>query len=433
MDTKTLSVVQLGLSFFFIFAAFNTQGFIEETAVSAASKTNSAVDKDSGYYSLSIIYAVNMAAMFLAPSIIGFIGPKWSMVFGSSLYCVFLAGFQYLRSWLIYLTSATLGFGASMLWTGQGNYLTLCSTKETVGRNSGILWAMNQTCLISGGIFLYAMFHSKVDKDVSEEEVHVLYLCFLAVCAAGVICLALLRQPKPVTTYKAHMDSKLPAHKVNEAYKGSESDISSTETGDRTHSESQVSVSEEVPVPCMESFVGTFKLLGTRNMMLLAPVFFFMGISMSFWTGIYSTCLSRTNQLAENPNTRVAFNAMALGVGQIFGGGAFGLLGHRTNIFGRTPIILLGAVTHLITYSLVFINLPGESPLRETDETSFLKTPSNALAIVCGLMLGFADSCWNTQIYSILASMYKKNSAQAFALFRFFMITLGPTSVKLSL
>jgi hypothetical protein len=54
-----------------------------------------------------------MIAMFLVPSIIDLIGAKWSMVIGSSCYVLFLAGFLHLTTWLLYLLSAIIGFGAS--------------------------------------------------------------------------------------------------------------------------------------------------------------------------------------------------------------------------------------------------------------------------------------------------------------------------------
>lgn len=87
------------------------------------------------------------------------------------------------------------------------------------------------------------MFHSKEDRDVSESEVHVLYLIFLIVCATGVVCLALLRRPKRSPSYSANVDSKLSVEKVNEAYKHSESDLSSIEA-DTRHSGASVPVTD---------------------------------------------------------------------------------------------------------------------------------------------------------------------------------------------
>jgi hypothetical protein len=48
------------------------------------------------------------------------------------------------RTWLLYFASAVIGCGAAVIWTGQGNYLTLNSTQATVSRNSGIFWALLQ-------------------------------------------------------------------------------------------------------------------------------------------------------------------------------------------------------------------------------------------------------------------------------------------------
>lgn len=47
------------------------------------------------------------------------------------------------------------------------------------------------------------------------------------------------------------------------------------------------------------------------------------------------------------------------------GGGLFGILGSYTNRWGRDPVVLLGMVTHFVTFLLVFYNLPSAA-IRDT-------------------------------------------------------------------
>lgn len=63
----------------------------------------------------------------------------------SYFYSGFIASFLYPLTWLLYLMSALLGIAAAVMWTAQGNYLTLNSTDETMARNSGLFWALFQS------------------------------------------------------------------------------------------------------------------------------------------------------------------------------------------------------------------------------------------------------------------------------------------------
>lgn len=65
------------------------------------------------FFSLSIIYAVFTVSNFIAPPIIGCVGPRISMVIGAVTYMLFLASFLKLLGWLLYVCSALLGFGAA--------------------------------------------------------------------------------------------------------------------------------------------------------------------------------------------------------------------------------------------------------------------------------------------------------------------------------
>ena len=81
------------------------------------------------------------------------------------------------------------------------------------------------------------------------------------------------------------------------------------------------------------------------------------------------------------------------------GGALFGFLGHLTAKRGRDPIIITGFVLSMLSYFLMFLNLPFNSNLGETQpsDTAYI-TSNQYLAVFTGFILGFSDSCFNTQV-----------------------------------
>ena len=91
---------------------------------------------------------------------------------------------------------------------------------------------------------------------------------------------------------------------------------------------------------------------------------------------------------------------------------------------GRDPVIVLGLVTHIVFVGVTFLNLPSNSPYEVTVDlsrtpyilplgprwslfiTSWLLTAikhmsicSVYVAMISAYLLGFGDSCFNTQVY----------------------------------
>merc|ERR1711874_647119 len=106
--------------------------------------------------------------------------------------------------------------------------------------------------------------------------------------------------------------------------------------------------------------------------------------------------------------------------GEVLGGAVFGFFGHLTARRGRDPIVILGFILSMISYFLIFLNIPFEAPLGETKPTDVAYITSNVyLAAFTAFTLGFSDACFNTQITSILGGAFKEQSASAFAIFKF--------------
>ena len=90
-------------------------------------------------------------------------------------------------------------------------------------------------------------------------------------------------------------------------------------------------------------------------------------------------------------------------VGEVSGGAIFGFLGHLTARKGRDPIVIAGFIISMLSYFLMFINLPFNSNIGETDpsDTAYI-TSNQYLAVFTAFVLGFSDACFNTQVIDLL-------------------------------
>ena len=106
------------------------------------------------------------------------------------------------------------------------------------------------------------------------------------------------------------------------------------------------------------------------------------------------------------------------------GGGTFGVFGKATTRHGRDPVVLLGFLSHVLAFFLVFLNLPNDAVFGDTSAAAYISS-DEYLALFCSFLLGLGDACFNTQIYSVLGDLYRDRSSAAFALFKFVQVS-GP-------
>ena len=130
----------------------------------------------------------------------------------------------------------------------------------------------------------------------------------------------------------------------------------------------------------------------TKRMFVMAFVFTYVGVELSFWSGVYSTCISNTLRIGDNPKVIVALTAICEGLGlftsiflnifekilqvKTFAGGA--LIRFLLTKYAKIPrilIVFVGLVIHLVVYTFIFLNLPNESPLDKTNGHGIFKEP----------------------------------------------------------
>lgn len=377
---KNLNVFLLGLAFMLVFAAFQTMGNVQTVILDSAKNTTSGGYVEGftgdGFTSLAIVYAVFSIANWFAPPVVSKIGPRFTLLLGGVCYACFIAQLIYPNNYLLYCASALVGFGAAMIWVAQGNFLTLNSDQATMERNSGLFWAMLQCSLLIGNTFVYFQFQGleDIDKDTRTKVAAVL----LSICLCGVLTFLTLR-PTPWA---------------------SESDNAANSTP-------------------LEVFLGAFKLMATPRMLMLAVTFCYTGLMLTFWSGVYGTSIGRTKKFGEDAKSLVGLHGIVIGAGEIIGGLSFGIFGKHLARFGRHYPVLLGFVVHIGAMVIAFMNLPFRSPIEDTTEAAYLDPPSQELAIFGSFCLGLGDACYNTQIYSIIGSVFKDDSAAGFAIFKF--------------
>lgn len=392
-DRRTFNVAILGVGFLFIFTAFTTCGNVEQTVVkSLGNETFSG----SGYYSLGIIYGMFSFSNLLAPTVVAVIGPKLSLFLSGLLYSGYVAVFILPLTWTFYLTSVLIGVGAATLWTAQGHFLVENSEASTINRNTGMFWALLQCSMVFGNLYVYFEWNGKT--EITESSRKNVFLSLMVASVLGTLSFLVLRKSQ------------------------TEEDMLSEEEGQSLLSTRMMYKhrANSAMQDAKAEFKTILQLLKTKTIVLLSPCMAYSGLELSFYSGVYGTCIGATTQFGEAAKGLIGISGIVIGLGEIVGGGFFGLL-CKNNRFRRTSVVFLGMVVHFVAFYLIFLNIPGDAPVvfKTTTQRSPYLSPSVSIALLCSFLLGLGDSCFNTQLYSILGRVYAEQSTPAFAIFKF--------------
>ncbi|XP_017310222.1 UNC93-like protein MFSD11 isoform X2 [Ictalurus punctatus] len=408
-DIRTYNVVILGIAFLLLFTAFTTCGNIEQTVVKSL---NNATFSGSGYHSLGIIYGVFSFANLFAPSVVAVIGPQFTMFVSGILYSGYIAVFITPSTWSFYLTSVLIGMGAALLWTAQGRFLVGNSDVSTINRNTAVFWALLQCSMLFGNLYVYIDWKGKT--DISDRDRKTMFIALLVTSVLGTLSFLFL--------CKSSQDE--------------EEDILSEEEGQSLLS-SRLTLKQRASCAIKEAktdFKTILNLFGTKTILLLSFSMAYSGLELSFYSGVYGTCIGATTRFGDSSKALIGISGIAVGIGEIVGGGLFGLV-LKNNHFRRTSVVFLGMVVHFVAFYLIFLNIPNDAPLvfeTSTQHNPYL-SPSMPIAMLCSFLLGLGDSCFNTQLYSILGCVYTEQSIPAFAIFKFIQIFLPRVTLRRAL
>ena len=252
-----------------------------------------------------------------------------------------------------------------------------------MSRNSGIFWAMLMSSNLIGNTFVYFEFKGLTDIDTKTRVTVSVVLAII--CACGTAVLLILR---PATW--------------NE------------------------NSSRRVDTP-KEAFLRSLKLFTNMDMLLLSVTFFYTGLVLTFWSGVYGPCLGSVMQFGNEAKSLVGLHGIAVGAGEIIGGALFGIFGSVMVRRGRDPVVVLGFIVHMVTFFVVFLNIPNNAPFGDTDQSAVIKS-NPYIAVACSFLLGFGDACYNTQIFSMLGVIFSEDSVSAFAIFKFMQSLAAATA-----
>ena len=392
-------------------------GYIHETANSTKPFKN--ID---GYISNSVAYFSYAIFNWIAPVILSFLKPKYTMFLASILYAIYYVAFIYPNTIIIYIASILIGLGAAMLWTAQGVFLTEISNDKNIDKNAGIFYGFENSTMVWGNIYIFMKWKG-VEMVGSEVRVPI-FIIFTVVSLVGTICFLALRE--------------MP----NEANQTSgESDELKADPKDQNKREHK----QESPLQqSKRTFLQAVTVIKTKNMLKTFPALFTIGIGQTFTNCVYPTMVGASKVFGSDSDRLIGINCIVLGIGMVLGSLCWTPLGKILRVFGlnsdfwklnRKKIVFIGCAINVIFSVITFGLFPENSAAGYSTHVRSglfkkwfqqwfeiqLGPPFHPaqfwLAILTTFFLGFADACIRVQVLSYLGWYYKILPAPAFAIY----------------
>ncbi|CAN4116945.1 unnamed protein product [Withania somnifera] len=171
-------------------------------AYGAAQNLESTINTEGniGTISLGILYLSFMFCSIFASLVVRKLGSKNALILGSTGYWFFVAA-NLMPNWYTMVpASLYLGFAASIIWVGQGTYLTSTARNHAndhslneaviIGKFNGVFWGMFASHQFVGNLITLALVRD--EKGGSASGTTVLFLVFICTITLGAVLMCFL-------------------------------------------------------------------------------------------------------------------------------------------------------------------------------------------------------------------------------------------------
>jgi len=368
------SVLRLGAGFFCVFMAFNTTQALISTLTS---------DKTLAYATLGVLYGIFTMTSFIAPKLVDLMGPRIAITVGAIPYVLFVFANIYPVWGTLLPASAGVGFGAAILWTGQGIYLSRCAVRDAAvtgdsvdvctSKMNGTFWTLFQFNA-AVGLVLSSIILGQAQSGAFSLASAVTWM-FIGFGALGVFGVCVFFSLTDAPPMKSGEGGSLSAVTDEE------------ESADKDEKKGGA------------SFYDTLQLIGTsRAMQLLLPVIFYCGASLGFFNATFPLMYqdpSVSDQSGLLPSSYVGYQAATFYLFNSFFSFAWG---KAVTGWGRRPLFLVTLITSAVFFGALLLKSMG---ILKIDHQS-----PGAYILVFGLAISFAagDSVLESQIPAIIQS-----------------------------
>ncbi|XP_051132124.1 UNC93-like protein 3 [Andrographis paniculata] len=326
---------------------------------------------DLGTTSLGILYVSFAVFSVVSSVVVRKLGAKYALVLGTTGYWLFTAA-NLLPSWYTMVpTSVYLGFAASIIWVGQGTYLTSAARSHAsdnklhegtvIGRFNGLFWGMFAAHQLVGNLVTLTLLR---DNGGVTTGTTLLFIVFLFSMTVGTILMCFL---------------------------------SNRNTRDEQLENSPVTLSSSVG-SLVKSMLN---LLLDIRILLVIPLILYSGLQQAFVWAEY------TKEIV-NPVLGEQGVGGAMAVYGAFDAVSSLLAGRLTSNLSSIMIITLGgSLIQLLVLLWLLLNYSAGSGLLAT-----------LLPLLIGALWGIGDGVLNTQLSALLGMLFKHDLEGAFAQFK---------------